>query len=287
MTEHKILKYENGKYSVDIDISTSEWKSMLLNKKLFTPSSMDMIWKWYLEESHQATSKDIIMKYNSNLRGTPYNGIVKGLSQRILNHLGNRFWVEDSSQSGKNSYWCLPFEGWHLDYDTSKNFVWKLRDELVNALNELCVNGDLIIPDDLIELNDPLKINNDPLTSSVAVKEGKSKQIYTTKYERNSRSRNEAIRINRNKNKGRLRCDACGFDFEVVYGERGANLIEVHHNQPLYLYGEQEVNFEKDLDCLCSNCHRIIHCRRSEIITVDELKKIIFVQKIKNSTSKQ
>lgn len=58
MTEHKILKYENGKYSVDIDISTSEWKSMLLNKKLFTPSSMDMIWKWYLEESHQAISKD-------------------------------------------------------------------------------------------------------------------------------------------------------------------------------------------------------------------------------------
>ena len=58
--------------------------------------------------------------------------------------------------------------------------------------------------------------------------EGKRKKIYTTKYERNSKNREEAIKIHG------TRCMVCDFDFEEVYGELGKDFIEVHHTKPLY-----------------------------------------------------
>ena len=75
-------------------------------------------------------------------------------------------------------------------------------------------------------------------------------------------------------------CSVCGFDFEKVYGELGESFIEVHHNKPLFtLGGNKEVII--DLDCVCSNCHRMLHKRRNEILTVEELRKIVNKNKIK------
>jgi hypothetical protein len=34
---------------------------------------------------------------------------------------------------------------------------------------------------------------------------------------------------------GTLACEACGFDFEVTYGERGTGFIEAHHAMPVHL----------------------------------------------------
>lgn len=74
---------------------------------------------------------------------------------------------------------------------------------------------------------------------------------------------------------GALRCEACGFDFEAVYGERGAGFIEAHHTVPL---AEADVDGRKtkieDLALVCSNCHRMIH-RARPWLTVHALKKII------------
>lgn len=72
----------------------------------------------------------------------------------------------------------------------------------------------------------------------------------------------------------------CGFDFENVYGNLGSEFIEVHHIKPLYSLNEEaEVNPNTDLVPLCSNCHRMIHRSRSKIITVEELQRIIDLQK--------
>lgn len=100
--------------------------------------------------------------------------------------------------------------------------------------------------------------------------EGKRKKIYTTKYERNSKNREEAIKIHG------TRCMVCDFDFEEVYGELGKDFIEVHHTKPLYtLEEEMDINPEEDLVCLCSNCHRMIHRKRDKILTIEELKEIM------------
>ena len=58
---------------------------------------------------------------------------------------------------------------------------------------------------------------------------------------------------------GGLRCAACGFDFEAVYGVHGAGFMEAHHIVPLHEVRETRKTTVADLAPLCSNCHRIIH----------------------------
>lgn len=65
-----------------------------------------------------------------------------------------------------------------------------------------------------------------------------------------------------------------GFDFGAVYGDLGRGCIEVHHIRPLSaLEEETEVDPERDLACLCSNCHRMIHRSRDHVMTPEELKE--------------
>ncbi|WP_277407618.1 HNH endonuclease [Lacrimispora xylanisolvens] len=76
-------------------------------------------------------------------------------------------------------------------------------------------------------------------------------------------------------------CFVCGFDFKNSYGELGKEYIEIHHKKPLYSLTEEiEINPETDLIPVCSNCHRMIHRRKDRIITVEELKEIVQIQKL-------
>ncbi len=100
--------------------------------------------------------------------------------------------------------------------------------------------------------------------------EGKKTVYYTTKYERNSKNRDAAIRIHGTK------CMICGFDFEQKYGELGKGYIEVHHIKPLSSLEEEVViNPETDLICVCSNCHRMLHRFQKYIVSVEELQQIV------------
>ena len=100
--------------------------------------------------------------------------------------------------------------------------------------------------------------------------EGRVMQYYTKKYERDPRLRAEAVRLHG------VTCQACGFSFEAQYGILGKGFIEVHHCKPLFsVDGEVEVNPATDMICLCSNCHRMIHRKKNQIMTVEELKTTI------------
>ncbi len=263
--EHKHLTKNNGMYHVDIDISVAEWKQMLADESVFYPEAKEMILQWYFQEGHQSTSKNIMQLYHPSSKGTIYNGIVVGLSKQILNFLDHRFWVESEEGDGE-SFWCIPFEGWHVDYNESKNFVWKLRDKLVQAIDESPKFQSNFTP--YRGLSDL-----ESLASIATIREGKKQVLYTTKYERNSQTRDRAIQFAMSANNGRLVCAVCGFDFEKTYGEWGKNFIEVHHVKPLYsLQEEVHIIPETDLVCLCSNCHRMIHRNKAETLTVQQLK---------------
>jgi 5-methylcytosine-specific restriction endonuclease McrA len=57
------------------------------------------------------------------------------------------------------------------------------------------------------------------------------------------------------------KCQICGMRFEKVYGELGEGFAEAHHIIPLsQLKGEVKTTIE-DLISVCSNCHRMLHCR--------------------------
>ncbi|MEC3957521.1 HNH endonuclease [Nocardia sp. CDC153] len=68
-------------------------------------------------------------------------------------------------------------------------------------------------------------------------------------------------------------CEICLFDFEKVYGERGAQFTECHHVTPLHVSGDTTTTLD-DLVLLCANCHRMIH-RGSSWLTPNELRSLI------------
>ena len=103
----------------------------------------------------------------------------------------------------------------------------------------------------------------------IETKEGKKVARYTTVYERDSKYRNAVMM------RDKWKCVACGFDFEKMYGERGHEFIEVHHLVPLYTRGGETTIRMEDLVCLCSNCHRMVHRSKKDVLSLDDLKKLI------------
>lgn len=100
--------------------------------------------------------------------------------------------------------------------------------------------------------------------------EGAKKAYLVNKYERDSKNRKKAIKTHG------LNCYACGFNFEEVYGERGKEFIEIHHIKPLSTLEKAiEINPETDLVPLCANCHRMVHRRKDNYLSVEELKELI------------
>jgi 5-methylcytosine-specific restriction enzyme A len=100
--------------------------------------------------------------------------------------------------------------------------------------------------------------------------EGKVISYYGKRYERDPVNRKRAIEIHG------LSCVVCGFNFEEVYGEMGKDFIEVHHIKPLSSLDEEIIiDPAKDLVPVCSNCHKMIHRRKDNILNIEELRSLI------------
>jgi 5-methylcytosine-specific restriction protein A len=74
--------------------------------------------------------------------------------------------------------------------------------------------------------------------------------------------------------KGKLECECCGFDFEKTYGELGKGFIECHHIIPLNKFSDSKETKLEDLALVCSNCHRMLHNRISEV-SVSDLRQLL------------
>lgn len=112
---------------------------------------------------------------------------------------------------------------------------------------------------------------NEELTSYLT--EGKQKKIYSIKYERNPRLRQQALDLHS------YICLVCGFNFLKFYGEIGRGFIHIHHIKPLSETGEQMVNPKTDLIPVCPNCHCMIHRDKNHTLTIEELKLILKMHK--------
>lgn len=263
----KKLVVKNNHYFIDdekdnLGISVDNFIDMLKDESIFTQTTKQVIRYFYLEENHQATSKYIIDKYHIDKKN--FNGIIVGLGKRICKWFNHEliFYREDCDEP---VYWCILFNGWY-EVGTN-NFVWKVRDELVEAIEKM----------HLFECSEE-NINDESLATTI-YREGRVIGTYATRYERKVEVRDSFIRYFIAK-RGRLYCEACGFNFEETYGTLGSNFIEVHHNKPISSFNdEHEIDIKNDLNCLCSNCHRMIHHIKGNVLTVDKLKEIILLNK--------
>jgi HNH endonuclease len=102
-----------------------------------------------------------------------------------------------------------------------------------------------------------------------SVQEGQPKLV-----QHRRRERSRSLRKKRIAQAGaRPTCEACGFDFEEVYGERGSGFIECHHKIPISEIDPATPTKLKDLALLCANCHRMVH--RRPWLKVEELKELL------------
>ncbi|MER9171215.1 HNH endonuclease [Mesorhizobium australicum] len=99
--------------------------------------------------------------------------------------------------------------------------------------------------------------------------EGAAMQVTVNKYERNRLARMACL------DHYGATCQACGIDFERMYGERGAGFIHVHHRRKISEIGRQyQVDPVNDLLPVCPNCHAMIHSK-AEMITVEDVRRLI------------
>jgi predicted HNH restriction endonuclease len=119
--------------------------------------------------------------------------------------------------------------------------------------NILSIENDAIIPEEIV-------------VHKTRYIEGARKQVYVNAYERDLNARKKCIDYH-----GCI-CSVCGFDFSKVYGILGEGFIVVHHLIPISNIGEEyEVNPIDDLRPVCSNCHAMIH-RKKSLLSIEELR---------------
>lgn len=103
--------------------------------------------------------------------------------------------------------------------------------------------------------------------------EGTQRKRLVSFYERKPHLRAKAILIHG------ITCKICKFNFKENYGEHGEDYIEVHHLIPISkLVEATKINPETDMTVLCANCHRMVHRKRNQLLSIVELTRIWSIQ---------
>lgn len=113
---------------------------------------------------------------------------------------------------------------------------------------------------------------------NTTILEGEESFKNTKVYKRSSKLREKAIQFYTVDD--RIKCQACCFDFEEFYGKYGKGFIEIHHQKPVFKFDSDDL--ERTIEDalanvipVCSNCHRMIHRKRANPLTLKQLKGYI------------
>lgn len=229
-----------------------QWIEILLNKELTTELDLSIFQALYSFEEHKAHASQIgaILGYKGKSPQGPLNLEIGRYAKRIAKHYDIEF-AERSKR--KYKFWDLFFDGW----DDGKYFVWQLKPNLVEALEQSKLTGELQFADEL------------PRDFLRELTEGIKRTVIINSYERNPKARQLCVEY------WGLSCSVCGIDFEKVYGEIGKEFIHVHHLIPVSQIGDlYQIDPIKDLRPVCPNCHSMLH-KRKPPLKIEELKKMM------------
>ncbi|WP_427133421.1 HNH endonuclease [Pseudarthrobacter sp. S9] len=116
----------------------------------------------------------------------------------------------------------------------------------------------------------PLPVADPTQPVSGTFPEGAVSRVEVNRYERSPDARRACIAHHGTS------CAACGFSFEIAFGEIGKNFIQVHHIVPVsQLSSGYELDPVTDLVPLCANCHAMAHHGVRTPRTVAELRRIM------------
>ena len=110
--------------------SKEDWFKILNDPTIIGPVWGNALAMFYTEKDG-ATCSQLGKKFNRN--ATSISGNCTQLAKRIHTETDCPLYV---NQDGKDMYWPIMFVGRHADTNDEGSFVWKLRDELYEALSE-------------------------------------------------------------------------------------------------------------------------------------------------------
>ncbi|MCL5239712.1 MAG: HNH endonuclease [Candidatus Marsarchaeota archaeon] len=164
---------------------------------------------------------------------------------------------------------------------TYNNGIFKITDAGLRYIEENVPIHDALVSQGFSQRDIDQEIESD--YDGIIIEEGAGTERSAVQRERSGRLRNTALREFKRRNGGKLECLVCGFDFEKKYGELGRDYIEIHHRSPVHLMDIQgtQTRLSEALEKvvpLCSNCHRMVHRKRSTVLSPEELKHIVITQ---------
>lgn len=255
-----------GNYHTGKTLSTNEWSEVLQDREITNIKDISILQALYSFEGHKASASQIgmILTGETGRKASgPINLEIGNWGKRLVKKYPIPF---SKRENGKERKWDLFFDGW-----TDKNshlFIWKIKDELSEALRETELTGEEHFAEEIP--SDGLPIFN----------EGIKRTVQVNSYERNPEARRTCIEY------WKPICSVCNFDFEKIYGELGKGFIHVHHLIPISEVGKAyQVNPINDLKPVCPNCHAMLH-QRNPPYTIEELKNRIEMP-VYNNTQEQ
>ncbi|WP_066350461.1 HNH endonuclease [Aliarcobacter skirrowii] len=241
-------------YLMDISenktISTTEMKEKLVS--IFKPTGEDA------RLSTTRPNETVFMQIVGNLK-----------SHNTLENLNYATYNERQNGQRSGSFTLTP---------VGKEFL----DANMNVINYL-LNNDFKSEDLKEALN--IVYNNRARANTIqtfdentTINEGTQVVTQTNIYKRSKKLREEAIRYYTVDDK--IKCRVCCFNFEDFYGEYGRGFIEIHHQKPIFQFNgddtEQTITEAlRNVIPVCSNCHRMIHRRRENPLSLEEIRSYV------------
>ncbi|MEV0645513.1 HNH endonuclease [Phytomonospora sp. NPDC050363] len=107
------------------------------------------------------------------------------------------------------------------------------------------------------------------------IEQAEGRLLLRAHFERERKPGLKAKKLAQVKRQGKpIACEVCAFDFAKTYGAHGADYIECHHRTPLFVTGETSTKVA-DLALICSNCHRMIHRKGADWLSIEDLAAIV------------
>lgn len=118
----------------DPGLSVEDWSRLLKDKNVFTTSALEMM-KRIKDCGGTASCKQLSVKYGEN--NNFYNGGSVGLARRVCKATGIK---PDVQRDGSTQWWTVLYTGRNAGKGEEGSFIWKLREELATALNQIDLN---------------------------------------------------------------------------------------------------------------------------------------------------
>lgn len=233
------------------ELTKEQFVEILLDEEITRPEDIAVFQAIYSFDGHKAYASQVgkILGVKAKLPASPINLQIGRLAKRIAKKYDIDLTIRQSQQY---KYWDLFFNGW----DENKFWVWQLKENLKDALEETKLTGDNPYSEEI------------PTEFVGQLFEGAKRTIVVNSYERNPLARRKCIEYY-----GTV-CSVCNFDFGKEYGEIGKGFIHVHHLTKVADIGKAyEIDPIKDLRPVCPNCHAMLHSKK-ETLTIEELKDL-------------